>query len=82
MGGTFGTSVEDRVRMIERNNEKLVKGQRVYVVTFERYDPLYDKVHEMSTLPTHDRAEATAKRDKYEQNPHYKNVVLTSYIHH
>ena len=81
IAGTFGTSVEDRVRMIERNKDTLTMGELVWVVTFNRYDPLYDRLTEMSTLPTHDKAKAAAQYRTRSSNPHYSNVQMYSYIY-
>jgi len=81
MFGTMGTSVEDRVRMIENRNKQLVKGRRVYEVAYVRYDPLYDKETEMASLPTHSKAEADRTFAARNNNPHCKNVRMLSRIY-
>lgn len=81
ISGNYGLSINDRVRMIERNKEKLVKGKLVFEVTFKRYDPIYDKVVEGSTLPTHSHRRAMELLETRENNPHYSNVKLISYTY-
>ena len=81
LSGTFGTSVEDRVRMITRANESLVKGKKTYEVTFTRFDALYDRETEMSTLPTQDKTRAQEQYKTRKSNPHYKNVKMLTYTY-
>jgi hypothetical protein len=80
LNGNFGLSVEDRVRMIERNKAAIPTGSTIWYVTYRAYDALYDKVVEKCTLDTTDKTQAQAQYAKRKANPHNTNVRLNKGI--